>query len=110
MRHACSVDDASPAALSLRDAFVARRGRDVETLCVSIECGDSETVARLAHNMRGMAPSYGFPDLAALGERLEAAANEGRIDDARREVDRLAAWVAEQSGGTAPANTRPPTT
>jgi HPt (histidine-containing phosphotransfer) domain-containing protein len=75
--------------------FIARRGGDVLTLRAAIERGDFETVARLAHNMRGTAPSYGFPDLGSLGARLEAAALECRIDEARREVEELAAWVAD---------------
>ncbi len=85
----------SPAALGLLGDFVARRDGDVVTLRAAMDRGDYETIVRLAHNMRGTAPSYGFPDLGALGERLEAAAIDGRVDDIRREVDGLAVWVAE---------------
>lgn len=82
-------------AAALLPKFVAHRERDVVTIRAAIEQGDLETIARLGHNMRGNGVSYGFPDVSAIGERLETAA--GAKDDVsiREALTSLEAWVSE---------------
>jgi HPt (histidine-containing phosphotransfer) domain-containing protein len=63
------------AAARLLPRFVMHRRRDIGEIAAALACGDFETIARLGHNMRGNGDSYGFPEVSALGARLEMAAN-----------------------------------
>jgi HPt (histidine-containing phosphotransfer) domain-containing protein len=68
-------DDAlTRAATTLRPRFLERRRRDVASIRAALECGDFETIDRLGHNLRGNGLSFGFPEMSAIGERLEVAA------------------------------------
>ena len=50
---------------------------------------DFETLADLAHTLKGTAPGFGFPDLGWLGEELMRAARRGDRDAAEGAVDRI---------------------
>jgi HPt (histidine-containing phosphotransfer) domain-containing protein len=82
-----------PSARRLLQSYVDHRRRDVAVLFGCADAGDFETVARIGHAMRGSAPSYGFPELAALGEWLETAAAARSADAVRDATNRLSAWV-----------------
>jgi HPt (histidine-containing phosphotransfer) domain-containing protein len=83
----------SYAATVLRPRFIAHRRDDVVTIRSCLVDGDFETIARLGHNMRGNGPSYGFPDLAEIGERLEYAARVKNADLVREQLRELDAWL-----------------
>ncbi|HEX3345136.1 MAG TPA: response regulator, partial [Polyangiaceae bacterium] len=72
-RHSATVS-------ALLPKFFSNRERDVTTLRAALAGEDFETVARLGHNMRGNGVSYGFPEVSAIGKRLERA---GQRRDAR---------------------------
>lgn len=63
------------AAAKLLPRFVAHRRRDVGEIGHALGRGDFEVIARIGHNMRGNGESYGFPEVSAIGARLETAAN-----------------------------------
>jgi HPt (histidine-containing phosphotransfer) domain-containing protein len=84
----------SPAAASLLPRFIAHRADDVSAIQVALERGDYGTVARLGHNMRGNGHSYGFPDIAAIGERMEAAARAQDVAGMREQLAALEDWVS----------------
>jgi two-component system cell cycle response regulator DivK len=71
----------SPTVVALLPKFVSHRERDIVTVRDAIIRRDFATIATIGHNLRGSAESYGFPQLSAFGERLEAAAHRR---DARR--------------------------
>jgi HPt (histidine-containing phosphotransfer) domain-containing protein len=81
------------AAAALLPKFIGHRERDAGAIRAALEHGDFEVIVTLGHNMRGNGPSYGFPEIGAIGERLEAAAG---ARDARRvgeQVAALEAWI-----------------
>jgi HPt (histidine-containing phosphotransfer) domain-containing protein len=82
------------AATALRPRFLERRRRDVGTLRAALERGDFETIGTLGHNLRGNGVSYGFPDISAMGARLELAAAAGNAVAVRAELASLDAWLA----------------
>jgi HPt (histidine-containing phosphotransfer) domain-containing protein len=93
----------SPVAAALLPKFISHRERDVGTIRVALDEGDLETVARLGHNMRGNGVSYGFPDISAIGERLETAAGAKDEGSIREALTSLEAWVDDvRSKGDAP--------
>ena len=72
-------------------AFLENRRRDVEALATA----DLATARAIGHNLRGVAASYGFPELAAIGARLEAAAAAGDADIVRACRDAMVACLRQ---------------
>jgi CheY-like chemotaxis protein/HPt (histidine-containing phosphotransfer) domain-containing protein len=71
--------------------FLANRRADVsrlETVGTDLEWEDAR---RMGHGMKGAGGAYGFPEISALGARIEAAAGE-------RDASQLAKWVASLAG------------
>jgi HPt (histidine-containing phosphotransfer) domain-containing protein len=83
---------------SLVAGYLGRRARDVDTVAEAIEHADFEAVGRVGHNLRGNGVSFGFPELSAIGEALEAAATEGRLDSIREGARRLKECVERVAG------------
>ncbi len=86
------------AAILLESRFIGHREDDLATIAQSLERGDFETIARLGHNLRGNGPSYGFPELAIMGEGLEGAARSRDVEQVRDAAAELASWVAGVRG------------
>jgi len=62
--------------------FLDRKRADARAILSALDQGDTETVARLAHKMKGEGGSYGFDAITDLGRGLEQAAKEGDLDTA----------------------------
>lgn len=72
---------------ALRLRFLANRVREVATARDALARGDLPWLETLGHKLRGNGASYGFPQLSALGKRIEDAA---RARDPRRLGELLA--------------------
>lgn len=59
---------------ALLPGFLDNRQRDLLLLTQSLDCADFPAILRIAHNLKGVGGGYGFDQISALGERLEAAA------------------------------------
>ena len=55
-------------------SFLSTRQKDITTLKVAISEGDIQRIAKIGHNIKGVAGSYGFMDLSAMGAELQTAA------------------------------------
>jgi HPt (histidine-containing phosphotransfer) domain-containing protein len=73
--------------------FLANRLKDVETLAAAVRTGDFAAIQRIGHNLKGVAGGYGFAFIAEIGERLEAAANDGSATEATACMNDLDAYV-----------------
>jgi HPt (histidine-containing phosphotransfer) domain-containing protein len=83
--------------------FFSNRLRDVGAIRAAAETHDFALVCTLAHNMRGTAGSYGFPEIGALGTRLEDAAKRGaksEIGALARELESLVDTLTQRAIGT----------
>ncbi len=82
-----------------RPLFLDHRREDLTRLQDAIERGDSEFVRTLGHRIKGLAGSYGFPDIGLAGAQLELAARDRDLAAMRRIVDQLATILsrAEQA-------------
>ncbi|MDP9002085.1 MAG: response regulator [Myxococcota bacterium] len=84
-----------PNVAALLPKFLSHRERDVILIREALEQGDFEPISRIGHNMRGNGVSYGFPELSAIGQTIEAAAtakNGPRVHD---ELARLKACLLQ---------------
>ena len=77
-----------------RPLFLDHRREDLTRLQDAIERGDSEYVRTLGHRIKGLAGSYGFPDIGLAGAQLELAANDRDFAAMRRIVVQLAGLLA----------------
>lgn len=60
--------------LKLKQNYIERRKNDLPLLQESIEKTDFNTLQRIGHQLKGNGLTFGFEELAQLGEKLEAAA------------------------------------
>lgn len=98
-------DDVDTSVISLIPDFLARRSADLDVLraCQSGRAS-LETVARIGHNLRGSALSYGFPRLSELGALLEEAARIRDLGRIARLADKMEQLVAEARMAAAPTS------
>ncbi len=96
--------------LPLLGKFFANRRNDVKTLRGAAETNDMQTIATLAHNMRGTGASYGFPEISTIGDGIQAAGKRGDGPEVTRLVgeletllDELEAQYAERAAAAAAA-------
>jgi CheY-like chemotaxis protein len=74
--------------------FLENRERDTVAIRRALACEDFDTIATLGHNMRGNGVSYGFPEVSAIGWRLESAALRRDARPVEEELGRLEACIA----------------
>ena len=55
---------------------------------------DLTAVYRHGHSLKGVSGSVGYPEISALGERLEETARAGQGAEARQLVEALTRWLA----------------
>jgi HPt (histidine-containing phosphotransfer) domain-containing protein len=77
-----------------RPAFLANRRTDLTMMQDALVQGDYEAIRTTGHRMKGLAGSFGFPDIGAVGQRLEQAARSRDREAIRRELDGLATILA----------------
>jgi HPt (histidine-containing phosphotransfer) domain-containing protein len=109
-----SADDRAPGGVPARSAvatallprFLAHRRLDVITIRAALARNDFEAIGRIGHNLFGNGRSYGFPEMSAIGERLEAAAAAGNVfavDEQRALLEATLAQIDQaRSEETAP--------
>jgi len=72
----------------LRQKFLSNRRRDLEALASALSTHNWAAIQTLGHRMKGLAGSYGFDEIGAIGSLLEKAAGE-------QEPDRIASGIQE---------------
>ncbi|GAB1721993.1 MAG: response regulator [Nitrospira sp. CR1.1] len=77
-----------------RPLFLDNRRQDVDRMQDAIERGDYETIRSMGHRIKGLAGSYGFPDIGQAGAQLEQAGKDHDRALIRRTIDQLAAILA----------------
>jgi CheY-like chemotaxis protein len=76
-----------------RPQFLAHRRKDLDAMRQAAAQQDYETIRTMSHRIKGVAGSYGFPDIGALGQLLEQAARTGDLAAIHQGIDRLAALL-----------------
>jgi hypothetical protein len=71
--------------------YLEKRRADVATLRLALDCGDTEVIRTLGHQMSGTGGGYGFDQITEIGSALEESAlasdtarMRGSIDDLER--------------------------
>lgn len=70
-----------PSLAELAPRYLKNMDRTLKTLREAREAKDYATMQRIGHNLHGSGTSFGFPYITELGEKMEAAARDGAIED-----------------------------
>jgi len=81
----------------LRTQYIERRRQDLETLRSSLASQDFTTFARMGHQLKGNAASYGFPELEAIAIAMEIAGVNQAQDAAQACVKEFERWLGSKS-------------
>lgn len=73
--------------------FMTNRKREITTMTEAVDKGDFETVRKVAHGMKGVSGSYGFPAMTAAATRLEQAAKVADGESISRDLTALASYL-----------------
>ncbi len=77
-----------------RPAFLHNRRQDLIMVETALDREDYEAIRTTGHRLKGLAGSFGFPDIGAVGQRLERAARSRDREAIRRELNGLATILA----------------
>jgi HPt (histidine-containing phosphotransfer) domain-containing protein len=78
----------TPELKALLPGYLERRDKDARTLESSLFNKDFETIAAIAHKLKGNGTAFGFARISRTGEEMEKAAKE-------KDPDRLAILIQE---------------
>ena len=91
-----------PAFREIVEDFVERLRNQLRQFQRAWREQDVQTLGRLGHWLKGSGGTAGFDRLSVLGARIERAARERLLDEARRALDELTALVPRLAPARAP--------
>jgi CheY-like chemotaxis protein len=83
---------------ALQPAYLASRRHDVKALRSALAATDFEAIRLLGHRIAGTGGAYGFPQISAIGELLEAAAQQRDSAAVRARIAELEEYLARRAG------------
>jgi PAS domain S-box-containing protein len=89
-RIAPSVDERLRAIIP---AYLDERRRDIGVLSAAADNGDYEQIRTVGHKMSGSGAGYGFPEITAIGHRLELAAENLDANKIRNHLAELTEYL-----------------
>jgi HPt (histidine-containing phosphotransfer) domain-containing protein len=84
-----------PDLADLIPGYLDNRKKDIAAIHEAVEKKDLDTVRILGHSMKGSGGGYGFQTITDIGMLLEKAAQEGRNDGIRVQVERLEGYLRQ---------------
>ena len=83
---------------AIRPAYLQARRTDIQAVLTALDNFDYETIRTVGHKMRGSGTGYGFPEITAVGQRLELAAEDRNPQLIRERVDELSRYLDALEG------------
>ena len=74
-----------------RPQFLEHRRQDLDAMRQAAAQKDYEAIRTMGHRIKGVAGSYGFPDIGAVGQRLEESARSRDFVSIQGQIAQLAA-------------------
>jgi CheY-like chemotaxis protein len=74
-------------------AYLDGRRRDVLAALAAVDHGDYEQIRTIGHKMHGSGTGYGFPEITAIGQRLELAAENMDGEKVRTHLAELSEYL-----------------
>jgi HPt (histidine-containing phosphotransfer) domain-containing protein len=73
--------------------FMTNRKKEITAMREAVAQGDFETVRKVAHGMKGVSGSYGFPEMTTIAARLEQAAKTTDAGSICQDLSVLASYL-----------------
>lgn len=73
--------------------YLKARRKDIPAMLAALDGGDYEQIRLIGHKMRGSGTGYGFPEITAVGQRLELAAERREEIDVRKHIAELSNYL-----------------
>lgn len=73
--------------------FMTNRKKEIATMAEAVVQSDFDTIRKVAHGMKGVSGSYGFPSMTAAAARLEQAAKVADGESISRNLTALASYL-----------------
>ncbi|MEK6801784.1 MAG: Hpt domain-containing protein [Nitrospirota bacterium] len=73
--------------------FMSNRRKEIATMTEAMVQRDFDTIRKVAHGMKGVSGSYGFPAMTAAAARLEQAAKIADRGSIHRDLTALASYL-----------------
>ena len=73
--------------------FLSNRQQDVEKLRLAAKQNDTESVANVAHNLKGIGGSYGFDEITRLGIAIEKALQTNNMEYVNASIEHLSYYL-----------------
>jgi HPt (histidine-containing phosphotransfer) domain-containing protein len=87
-----SLDPSNPEDAELIQFFVDALPERIQSLEEAVGMEDFDSIQRLAHQLKGAAPSFGFPQIGSAAQILEHTLKDSvvsSVDSIRAEIDAL---------------------
>jgi HPt (histidine-containing phosphotransfer) domain-containing protein len=81
-------------ALHHKVKYIARRHEEWQVAQQALEKRDLPPLMEMGHKWKGNGSTFGFPELGTLGEKLEDAAAEKRLEEVRALIAQFKTWLA----------------
>jgi CheY-like chemotaxis protein len=78
---------------SIVPTYLEGRRRDILTVSTALDNSDYEQIRIVGHKMRGSGTGYGFPEITAIGQRLELAAENRDAKKSREHLTELSDYL-----------------
>lgn len=75
--------------------YVVNRKKEIGELREGLANHDFSLIASKAHNLKGTADSFGFPELGVIGKDLEMAALSKDAGEVKNQLDKISRWLEE---------------
>jgi HPt (histidine-containing phosphotransfer) domain-containing protein len=80
-----------------RKIYLERRKSDLQLCMEYLEKKDFKELARVGHQLKGNASTFGFPELAKIGKSLEISAKENDHSSSTKLVQEISVWIKKLS-------------
>lgn len=81
---------------NMKVTYIERRRKDYIDCLAAIESKNADVLKRVGHQMKGNALSFGFDDLAGIGENLENAAEKKDWEQIKVCVTQFGSYLQKQ--------------
>lgn len=78
--YSSQLDPSNAEDAELISYFISELPERIESLRTATQNRDIENIQRIAHQLKGAAPSYGFPAIGSAARSLEQAAHDATAD------------------------------
>lgn len=79
----------------VRQRYIERRQKDIESLRQALSSRSLDEFARIGHQLKGNAASFGYTDLEKIAVQLEQAGIKRDAHEASRQLEVFEEWYSK---------------